>query len=132
LTPVTLAPVDDDGRYQGTIQFPDAGTWTVRFTSIDPTGTAEHTQEITAATATSETTTTTTDDAPGAAAPDDGGDAAVADTDGGGDDGMPLWIIGLAAVVAIGGAASAVGVIRRQRRPASGPTGREPTDDAAP
>src|SRR5262245_56543166 len=33
LTPVTLAPADDDGRYANAIDFGSPGTWTVRFRS---------------------------------------------------------------------------------------------------
>lgn len=40
-TPVALSPLDDDGRYRGTVELPGSGRWTVRFTSIDPTGTIE-------------------------------------------------------------------------------------------
>lgn len=40
-TPVTLSRVDDDGRYRGAVELPGSERWTVRFTSIDPTGTIE-------------------------------------------------------------------------------------------
>lgn len=48
--PVPLNMYDaDEGLYEGTVEMPEEGTWTVRFTSVDPTGSIEHTQEMTAA-----------------------------------------------------------------------------------
>lgn len=86
LTPVTLEPVDDDGRFEGTIDFPGPATWTVRFTSIAPPATLEVPQEIappatttttageaTSTTASEATPSTTLDDATGDAS-DEGGD----------------------------------------------------------
>ena len=48
LTPVPLAPADDDGRYAGPVEYPAPGAWTVRITSIEPTGTIEQPQEVAA------------------------------------------------------------------------------------
>lgn len=139
LTPVTLDPVDDDGRYAGAVEYPGPGTYTVRITSIDPTGTAEQSETVTASpstqpsdvTAPSEVTTGSAEAGDGGFAPeedgtgasDDGGadEQAASGGDAGGD-GMPAWLIAAAAVVVIGGAVTAVGVIRRYRGPA-GPAG---------
>jgi hypothetical protein len=115
LTPVTLAPIDDDGRYANAIDFGSAGSWTVRFTSIHPTGTAEVTQAV---------------EKGGAAASDDGEDGfapanddtgasgAPAGSDGG-DSGMPIWLIVAAAVVAFGGGFMALRTMRRYRSEAA-------------
>lgn len=59
-TPVTLQPVDEDGRYQGTVAFPSAGDWTVRFTSVTPIATIERLEQIEPTTTTTSVTTTTT------------------------------------------------------------------------
>jgi hypothetical protein len=130
LTPVTLAPIDDDGRYANPIEFDGAGTWRVRFTSIEPTGTSEVTQEVTAPTSTTATTddgttgTTSADDAGGFAPADDGtgssGEAAAGDNDGGG---MPVWLVVGAAVVVVGGAIAAVRTARRYRTGPGSPAG---------
>jgi cobalamin biosynthesis Mg chelatase CobN len=45
-TPVSLRQTNDDGRYEGAITFPSAGTWTVRLTSVTPAGTLETTTEV--------------------------------------------------------------------------------------
>jgi hypothetical protein len=74
-TPVSLNMYDaDQGLYEGTVEMPEEGTWTVRFTSVDPPGSIEHTQEVAATSpATPETERTP------AEATDD--DAAVGDDD---------------------------------------------------
>jgi hypothetical protein len=46
LSPVTLQPMDLDGRYAGTVTLPRDGTWTVRFTSTTPPGTAEVNEQV--------------------------------------------------------------------------------------
>jgi hypothetical protein len=139
LTPVTLDQVDDDGRYAGAVEYPGPGTYTVRITSIDPTGTAEQSETVTASPSTqpsdvsapSEVTTGTAPEAgdsgfapedDGTGASDEGGADEQAAAGGDGDDGMPIWLIAAAAVVAIGGAVTGVGVIRRYRGP-GGPGG---------
>jgi len=157
LTPVPLAPEDDDGRYSGPVEFPSAGAWTVRFTSIRPNGTLEQIQEVGVSPSTVPTTvapggdsevTVGTEADPGFAPEDDGtGDSAVegdetAAASGDDSDGLPVWLIALAAVVAVGGAIAAVGTIRRYRsdaapgegapdEPAAGP-GADPEAQADP
>jgi hypothetical protein len=141
LTPVALPAEDDDGRYSGAVEFPSAGTWTVRFTSIDPTGTLEQIQEVGVSPGTVSTppegdseVTVGTEADPGFAPEDDGtgasgedGEAAAAVGD---DDGLPVWLIVLAAVVVVGGAVAALGTIRRYR---GGPgPGTGTADDPSP
>ena len=127
LTPVALAPADTDGRYAGAIEYPAPGTWTVRVTSIDPTGTVEQPQEVTATVPTAGPDVTTgSGDAGGFAPEEDGtgasdaaapgsddGQQAAADT--GDDDGMPVAVIAVAAAVVVLGAATALGIVRRVR-----------------
>lgn len=120
LTPVTLAPSGaGDGRYSGAVEFPSAGSWTVRFTSIDPTGSAERPEQVTEPTAAageggSGTDATTAASEPGVALADDetGGSAAADDES---DSGIPVLLIVGAAVVAIGGVVTALLAIRRYR-----------------
>ena len=127
LTPVTLAPVDSDGRFAGVLDYPSPGSWTVRVTSIDPTGSVEQAQEVTPPPTTevaesgSEVTTGSGDGADdateGGFAPADdgtgasGGDQAAAV--GSDDGGMPVYLIVAAAAVVLIGAATAVNIIRR-------------------
>jgi hypothetical protein len=117
LAPVVLAPIDDDGRYANAIDFRAPGTWTVRFTSVDPTAAAEVTQTVEA----------TAGD--GGTAPDDGGEGGFAPADddtgasgaasGSDNGGMPLWLIGAAAVVALGGGLLGLRTVRRYRSEAA-------------
>lgn len=87
-TPVTLEPVDDDGRFRATVEFPSAGTWTVRFTAITPEATVEVPQQVdppatttttvARSTTTSEGESTSTSEAP--ADEDEDGEASKAGT----------------------------------------------------
>jgi hypothetical protein len=131
LTPVPLAPADDDGRYAGAIEYPSAGAWTVRVSSIEPTGSVEQPQEITAPATTEApdgagevaTAPGEGEGGEGFAPADDGtGDsdeAATDASDGSDDSGMPVYLLVAAAAVAVIGAVTAVTTIRRHR--ASGP-----------
>jgi len=47
-TPVTMTPIDADGRYEGTVEHPAPGAWTVRFTVVEPPGTLDHPVELAA------------------------------------------------------------------------------------
>jgi hypothetical protein len=118
LTPVTLAPIDDEGRYADAIDFGSPGTWMVRFTSSDPTATAEVTATVEAAAATGG------DGGDGgeggfAAADDDTGASAASSSNDAGDSGMPIWLIVAAAVVVFGGAFLGLRTVRRYRTEAS-------------
>jgi hypothetical protein len=115
LTPVTLAPIDDDGRYANAIDFGSPGTWMVRFTSVDPTATAEVTATVEAAAATGG------DGGEGGFAPadDDTGASATSSSNDAGDSGMPIWLVVAAAVVVFGGAFLGLRTVRRYRTEAS-------------
>jgi hypothetical protein len=115
LTPVTLAPADDDGRYANAIDFGSPGSWTVRFASIDPTGTAEVTQTVEAGGAGG----SDNGDSEGGFAPTDDNTGASGAPSSSGDGGMPLWIVGVAAVVAFGGAFLGLRTVRRYRSEAA-------------
>ena len=141
LTPVTLAPADSDGRYAGVVEYPAPGSWTVRITSIDPTGTVEQAQEVTPPPTTEPeaggsdvTTGDAEDDDNGFAPADDGtgasdGEAAASTSD---SDGMPVYLVLAAAAVVIIGAVTAVNIIRRNRTDRPGGDGFEPSRDDAP
>jgi hypothetical protein len=148
LTPVTLAPSDDDGRYAGIVEYPAAGTWTVRITSIDPTGSAEQAQEVTAPATTapaedggagtggSDEGFAPADDGTGGSAGGDEDDSATS-PDAAGDDsdsGMPIYLLVAAGAVVVIGALTAVSVIRRNRAELAGGSAAGPTsrDDGNP
>jgi hypothetical protein len=118
LPPVTLAPADGDGRYANAIDFGSPGTWTVRFASVNPTGTAEVTQTVEADDAGGDDSADSADEGGFAPADDNtGASGAASGSDDGG--GMPVWIIVAAAVVAFGGAFMGLRTVRRYRREAS-------------
>lgn len=112
-TPVPLTAIDQDGRYEATVEFPAAGDWTVRFTSVTPPGTLEQAQAITAPTTTT-VATTTTEASEATEAPaddDDSAEAAAADESSASDDGVTPWVpiaVGTVAALAVGGGAIAV------------------------
>jgi hypothetical protein len=115
LTPVTLAPIDDEGRYANAIDFGSPGTWMVRFTSVDPTAAAEVTATVEAPAATGG------DGGEGGFAPadDDTGASAAPSSSDAGDSGMPIWLVVAAAVVVFGGAYMGLRTVRRYRTEAS-------------
>ena len=154
LTPVPMAQADSDGRYAGVLEYPSAGSWTVRVTSIEPDGTIEQAQDVTpppATTAPESEVTTAPDDgtagdgdeageSDGFAPADDGtgdseepgetggaGSAAEPDEGGGDDGGLPLAVLLAAAAVVIVGTAIAVALMRRNR-----PEPADSTGDPAP
>lgn len=146
LTPVTLAPQDEDGRYAGLVDYPEPGNWTVRITAIEPTGTVEQAQVVSPPATTApaesgdsgdEATDGTTDEG-GFAPADDGTGASSADDDGetassesaDDDGGMPVYLLVAAFVIVIVGAVTSVSVIRRNRPDlAGGPGGGPDTGD---
>jgi hypothetical protein len=132
LTPVNLTRDDDDGHYSGPVEFPSAGLWTVRFVSTNPDATLEVDQEVELSPSTTAgsgdqgtggtegSTDATAGTTEGGFAPEDDGtgDSAQAADEGDEDeDGLPVWLIVLAAVVVIGGALAALAL--RSRPPAS-------------
>jgi hypothetical protein len=140
LTPVTLTPADSDGRYAGIVAYPSAGAWTVRVTSVRPTGSVERAEQVTAPATTvpaddaSDATTGSGGDDEGFAPADDGtgdtagdaGDAGdeTASADSGSDPGgMPIYLVVAAGVVVVIGALTALNVIRRNRGDLAGGAG---------
>lgn len=117
-TPVTLEPVDDDGRFAATVEFPSPGAWTVRFTAITPEANLEVPQQIDppppSTTSTAAPTTTSSEVATPAAteaeAPSDDEDA-----DGTSNAGTVVFV---AVLLVLAGAALLLGRRLRQRRPA--------------
>jgi hypothetical protein len=127
LAPVDLTRDDDDGHYSGPIEFPSAGLWTVSFTSTNPDGTLEVDQEVELSPTTSAgSDNQVTVGTEGEFAPEDdgtGGSGQAADEGGDEEDGLPVWLIVLAAVVVIGGALAALAF--RSKPPASPGDGAE-------
>jgi hypothetical protein len=130
LTPVTLAPIDDQGRYANAIDFGSPGTWTVRFTSVDPTATAEVTATVDATTA-GGGGSGGGDEGGFAPADDDTGARAASSSDDAGDSGMPIWLTVAAAVVVFGGAFLGLRRVRRYRTEASSEEAQFADPDAA-
>jgi hypothetical protein len=146
LTPVPFTPIDQDGRYEGVVSYPAAGAWTVRITSVEPTGKLEQAEDVTAPAPTEPQEVTpevTTGEEGGFAPGDDGtgdsgelGEEATTAADagdegdaGGSDSGMSTALIVGAAVVALVGAATAVNMIRRRRGVPPGDDGAGPAGD---
>lgn len=73
-TPVTLNPLDQDGRYAALVPSPAGGPYTVRFTAVTPEATAEVTQRP-------PPTTTTSQPDPPTTEPPTASSATVADRD---------------------------------------------------
>jgi hypothetical protein len=117
LTPVTLAPIDDEGRYANAIDFGSPGTWMVRFTSSEPTATSEVTATVDATAAGGGTGGG--DEGGFAPADDDTGASATSSSNDAGDSGMPIWLVVAAAVVVFGGALLGLRTVRRYRTEAS-------------
>lgn len=49
LAPVTLQPIDLDGRYAGTVTLPRDGTWTIRLQSTTPPGATDVYEQVSGA-----------------------------------------------------------------------------------
>lgn len=128
LAPVTLTPVGD-GSYQGAVDLPDTGRWTVRFASDEPPATLEETAEMAATTTPSATPADGEDGDSGGFAPADDGTGGSAASDGdSGSDGVPILLVVAAAVVAIGGVITALRIVLRTRgAQAPSPSPTEPT-----
>ena len=118
--PINLQPADTDGRYAGTVSFPTAGAWTVRFTVVTPPGMLEVPQIIEATTATpspsatAETPTTATPTSVSArSATSPTADPASTHAD---EDWSSGWLIGVAALLVLAFAVVVDQVLRRRRR----------------
>lgn len=115
--PVTLTG-SGDGRYEGTIEMPTAGSWPVTFASPDPEGSYNHIEvrpERPLSTTTSTTSTTETDEpTEDEAAANSSAGAADAGDD---DSGLPILIVVAALVVAIGGGLAAIRIVRQNSTP---------------
>lgn len=138
LTPVTLAPADSDGRYAGVLEYPAPGAWTVRITSIEPTGTLQQPQQIAPPPTTAaddgatDDTSDAASDAGGGFAPADDGTGASGESDetsaaasgsGDTDSGMPVLLLVAAGAVVVIGAATALNIIRRKSGTGEGTDG---------
>jgi hypothetical protein len=105
-TPVPMQFEGDDGRYSGTITYPSAGNWTVRFTSVSPASTMEIVEELTDPAATATTTTSTLSSATTAPVdvddtqPERAAPPPVTDDGGGGVNG--LLVAAMLALAAVG------------------------------
>lgn len=108
-TPAVLRPIDTDGRYQGAVRLGSPGSWTVRFSVVTPTATAEITRDVAEVATTSEPTTTSTTEA--AMSQTEAADFNPDD----GDSSTPRAVFGLVLLLAIVGAA-VVGFARSSKK----------------
>jgi hypothetical protein len=121
-----------DGIYQGAVTMDSPGTWTVRFTTVDPPGSIETTQVVEGPTTTTAAPTTTTTAAPATTAPTTTAapveDAATTNDDDSDDDSssaLPLILGGLVLLAIVAGGA----YLLTRRKP---PTADGPDDPSAP
>ncbi|HEY8543928.1 MAG TPA: hypothetical protein VIL36_02730 [Acidimicrobiales bacterium] len=133
-TPVPMTPVDDDGRFEATVDLAEPGNWKVRFTSLRPESNVEVDVQVTppATTTTAPATTTTTvapDTEPDDADEVDAEEASSTDDPGSdSDSGGGVLLVAVLVVVALA-AAGALAVVYRSRR---GTTAGDPGDDTTP
>ena len=111
-TPVTLNPLDQDGRYAAVVASPGGAPYTVRFTAVTPEATAEITQQPPPTTTVTTQPSPPTTDAPSVtsttlaadeAKPHDDDENADAEEQGdeGGNSSLLFFVVALAAVALI-------------------------------
>lgn len=125
-----------DGIFQGAVAMDQPGTWTVRFTTVEPPGSLETTQvvegpattEAPTTTAVAETTSPTTAAPDTTEAPADTGEVATGTTDEESDDdsssALPLILGGIVLLAIV---AAAIYAVTRRKPPTDGDG---PADDA--
>jgi hypothetical protein len=108
--PVTLTAVDQDGRYEGDVAFPEAGDWTVRFVAVEPETELDRAQPVSVPVTTAAPTTTTVAETTTEAEPVDAVETASSDDASDDDSGFPVVPVAIGGLVlgALGGAAVAV------------------------
>ena len=119
-----------DGIYQGAVAMDGPGTWTVRFTTVDPPGSMETTQVVEGPTTTTAAPTTTTTAVPQTTAPatseqtvttqdTTADEAAAGDTESDDDSSsaLPLVIGGIVLVAVVAGGAY---LLTRRKPPTDG------------
>ena len=119
-TPVPMTAVDDDGRFEASVDLAQPGAWKVRFTALNPSANVEVDVTVAPPTTTTTAPATTTTEAPAeTTGPDESVDAQeTSATDDPGSDntsgGGPL-IIGVLAVVAVA-AGGTLAIFYRSKR----------------
>jgi len=131
-TPVPMTAVDDDGRFEATVDLAQPGAWKVRFTALNPSANVEVDVEVAPPTTTTAPTTTTTTEPPVITEPADEVDteeASATQDDPGSDStsgGGPI-VIGVLVVIAVA-AGAALAVAYRSKK--GGPTDEPPSGTA--
>lgn len=129
-TPVPMTAVDDDGRFEATVDLAQPGAWKVRFTALNPSANVVIDVDVAPPTTTTAPTTTTTTEPPTTTEPEadaddlDTEEASATQDDPGSDStsgGGPI-VIGVLVVVAVA-AGAALAIAYRSKK---GPT---PTND---
>lgn len=122
-TPVRFSPADTDGRYEGIVEYPKAGRYTLRITTVGPNARIERPVTVSVSASTTPTTgkasgTTVGPDTSFAPANDGTGASGAKKSEGGG---VPIFAILALAILIIAGVTAAIVVLRRTA-PAGGPT----------
>ena len=128
-----------DGIYQGPVPMDAPGTWTVRFTSVDPPGSIETTRvvegppttEAPTTTAASETTSPTTAAPDTTEAPGDTDDETAANDEESDDDSSSALPLILGGIVLLAIVAAAVYAVTRRKPPTDGDGPADDTDDVS-
>jgi hypothetical protein len=113
--PVQLEAGAEEGLYAGTVTFPTAGNWTVRFTSVTPAATLEQSQTVAAPATTARTTPSTTSSTVSTTAEADEGAAGTNEDD---DSGFPVVPV-LAVVLVLAAAGFGAWAMTARRRSAA-------------
>lgn len=125
--PTTLTAAGEDGLYEGMVELPGEGTWTILFASDDPEASLEHTQEMPADEAAVATDEESGDASDEANEPEEESSAAAEDD----DDPSPVVPLVFAGVFAAALVALGIWVLLDRRRMAPAVAGDAPTETPA-
>ncbi|HMG41898.1 MAG TPA: hypothetical protein VK611_11245 [Acidimicrobiales bacterium] len=118
LTPVAMTPVDDDGRFEATVDLARPGAWTVRVTAINPSGTIEVPVDVAAPATTTTAPATTTTEQPATTDPaEEPVDVQETAAQAGDDGGLGAGVIVAGVVALLAVVAAGVFVVRSRRHP---------------
>lgn len=129
-TPVPMTAVDDDGRFEATVDMAQPGAWKVRFTALNPSANVEVDVAVAPPTTTTAPTTTAPTEPPATTEPEvddvDAEEASSTQDDPGSDSssgGGPI-VVGVLVIVAVA-AGGALAIAYRSKKTT-------PTDDPPP
>ena len=111
-TPVAMTALAEEGHFGGDVRFPTPGQWVVRFTSVSPVASTEHSVTISAAPVRTEPTVTVATTTAASSVPSTV--PASENADDGGSSGAVALVVGLAAAALLAFFAWQFGVRRRR------------------